>query len=391
MVLTRRNLFRHAGIESEQVECQNSGMLIAFAKRRLVSLLAGATALAVFIGIAEPHSATSDWAMLPFVKVDEANPIIGPANTLWNCPVLKREVAWESLAAYNPAAVVRNGRVHMLYRAQDETQRTSRLGLAYSDDGVRFTRFPRPVFYPDNDAMKPYEWPGGCEDPRLIEDERGTYYLTYTTYDGKVARMAVATSKDLVTWTKHGLAFAETLGGRYRDVWSKSGAIVGRQKGDRIVAARINGKYWMYWGDTDIYAATSDDLIRWAPVEQEGGRLQSVLRPRAGKFDSELVEPGPYAMMIGSGIHLIYNSRNLDNPALPKGAYSVGQALFDPKNPLQVIDRLNDWFLHPDKEFERKGQVGEVVFAEGLVPFKGKWFLYYGTADSRVGVAVYKK
>lgn len=276
----------------------------------------------------------------------------------------------------------------MLYRAQDETQRTSRLGLAHSDDGVRFTRLPKPVFYPDNDSMKPYEWPGGCEDPRLIEDERGTYYLTYTTYDGKVARIAVATSKDLVTWTKRGLAFAETLGGRYRDVWSKSGAIVGRRNGDRIVASRIGGKYWMYWGDTDIYAATSDDLIHWAPVEQQE-RLQSVMRPRAGKFDSELVEPGPYAMMIGSGIHLIYNSRNLDNPALPKGAYSAGQVLFDLRNPLQIIDRLNDWFLHPDKEFERKGQVGEVVFAEGLVPFKGKWFLYYGTADSRVGVAVY--
>lgn len=346
------------------------------------------------------------WEMLPFVKADDANPIIEPAPTKWTCPVVKSEVAWESLAAYNPAAVVRDGKVFLLYRAQDETRKTSRLGLAYSEDGVRFTRFPKPVFYPDNDRMKPYEWPGGCEDPRLIENEGGTYHLTYTTYDGKVARLAMATSKDLVTWAKHGPAFGDALGGRYRDVWSKSGAIIGRRTGDRIVAARIGGKYWMYWGDTDIFAATSDDLIRWMPVEMEGGktlaratgrraamqgyqRLQSVLQPRPGKFDGDLVEPGPYAMITAHGIHLIYNSRNLDDPALPEGAYSAGQVLFDPKNPLRSVARSTEPFIRPDKEFEHKGQVGDVVFAEGLVPYKGKWFLYYGTADSRVGVAVY--
>ncbi|HZS07946.1 MAG TPA: glycoside hydrolase family 130 protein [Blastocatellia bacterium] len=348
----------------------------------------------------------SGWALLPFSKLDEVNPILQPAATLWDCPLAGGPVAWESLATYNPAAVVRDGRVWLLYRAQDTGNRTSRLGLASSTDGIHFTRLPRPVFYPDRDAMRPYEWPGGCEDPRLIEDERGTYYLTYTTYDGKVARLAVASSPDLMRWTKYGLAFGAD--GRYRDLWSKSGAVVGRRKGQRIVATKLNGKYWMYWGDKNIHAATSDDLIHWSPVELPAGappakseagagatpgseRLVRVLEPRPGKFDSDLAEPGPYALLTAKGILLVYNGRNYGakrDPSLPEAAYTVAQALLDPREPTRVLERMDHWFLKPDREFERRGQVSEVVFAEGLVPFGKKWFLYYGTADSRIGVAV---
>lgn len=361
------------------------------------------------IAAARQTGVTKSWAMLPFAKADAQNPILNPAKTEWKCPVMNQNVAWESFATYNPAATVRDGKVMMLYRAQDAATRTSRLGLASSDDGIKFTRRPAPVFFPDNDSMKQYEWPGGCEDPRLVEDERGTYYLTYTVYDGKLARLAVATSPDLVSWTKRGLVFANALGGRYKDVWSKSGAIVCRRIGERTVAVKIDGKYWMYWGDTDIYAATSDDLIDWTPIEKPAGqtepadggrilpkgyeRLARVFKPRAKRFDSDLVEPGPYALSSEAGIHLIYNSRNdrgKGDQNLPNHAYSVGQVLLDKNNPLQVIDRLDGWFLKPDRDFERRGQVNEVVFAEGLVYFKGKWFLYYGTADSRVGLAIHE-
>ncbi len=83
---------------------------------------------------------------------------------------------------------------------------TSRLGLAESDDGIHFTRRPEPVFYPDNDSQKEREWPGGCEDPRLVESEDGTYVLTYTQWNRQKTDAAIATSKDLVHWTKHGPA-----------------------------------------------------------------------------------------------------------------------------------------------------------------------------------------
>jgi predicted GH43/DUF377 family glycosyl hydrolase len=210
--------------------------------------------------------------------------------------------------------------------------------------------------------------------------------MTYTAYDGQIARLLIARSKDLMNWEKLGTV----LNGKYKNSWSKSGAIISKQVNSRIVAEKINGKYWMYFGDTDLFMATSDDLIHWQPVE-ENGKLKSVLKPRPGYFDSRLVESGPYALVVDKGIQLIYNGMNLDSggdTTLAKGAYCAGQALFSKEDPTIVIDRLETNFMKPDKPYEITGQVNQVCFLEGLVPFKGKWFLYYGTADSKIAVAV---
>ena len=329
------------------------------------------------------------WAILPFTKVDSLNPILTPGAGKFVCPILKREVLWEEKDVFNPAAVVRNDSVYLIYRAEDTIGKfagTSRLGLAISADGLHFNRKKQPVFYPANDFMKPYEWEGGIEDPRIVESEDGTYIMTYTAYDGKIARLCLASSVDLLNWTKHGLVLA----GTYVDFWSKSGAIVAKQVGEKIMAQKINGKYWMYFGDTDLFLATSDDLTHWQPVE-ENNKIKSVLQPRKGYFDSRLVESGPYALLTQKGIVLIYNGMNLDSggdSTIAKGAYCAGQALFDANDPTKLIDRLEENFLRPDKPYEISGQINQVCFVEGLVPFKGKWFLYFGTADSKIAVAV---
>jgi predicted GH43/DUF377 family glycosyl hydrolase len=72
---------------------------------------------------------------------------------------------------------------------------------------------------------------------------------------------------------------------------------------------------------------------------------------------------------------------------LPAGAYCSGQALFDPEDPTELIDRLENYFLRPDQPYEMEGQINQVCFIEGLVPMNDNWFLYYGTADSKIGVA----
>jgi predicted GH43/DUF377 family glycosyl hydrolase len=117
----------------------------------------------------------------------------------------------------------------------------------------------------------------------------------------------------------------------------------------------------------------------------------SVLHPRAGYFDSRLVEPGPYALLRGNGILLIYNSSNASNnndPGLPKFTYAASQALFDKENPVKLIDRMDNYFIYPDKPYEKTGEVNNVCFVEGLVYFQNQWLLYYGTADSKIAVAV---
>jgi beta-1,2-mannosidase len=340
--------------------------------------------------ISSQQKPDTTWAITAFTKVDSVNPVLLPGDNTFTCPILKKEIRWEDKDVFNPAAVVKDGKVFLLYRAEDRIGKyagTSRLGLAVSDDGLHFSKRKEPVFFPDNDSLKVYEWEGGVEDPRVVEREDGTYVLTYTAYDGNVARLLVASSPDLIKWKKHGLV----LKGKYKDTWSKSGAIVARQEGSRIIATKVNGKYWMYFGDTDLFLASSDDLISWMPVE-ENNSLKSVLKPRSGKFDSRLVESGPYALMRDQGILLIYNSMNLDSAGrderISPGTYCAGQALFNKDNPSELIDRLENSFMCPDKPYELEGQVNRVCFLEGLVPFNNRWFLYYGTADSKIAVAV---
>jgi predicted GH43/DUF377 family glycosyl hydrolase len=341
-----------------------------------------------------------EWMFGPFEKPKEVNPVISPrASATFRSPMNDSVVRWEEYATFNPAAVVRGGNIYLLYRAEDGSGEmkigghTSRIGLAESTDGLRFTRRSAPVLYPDKDAQAKYEWPGGVEDPRIVETEDGTYVLTYTQWNRDVPRLAVATSKDLLTWRKHGPTFAKGDTGKYRNMESKSGAILSRVEGNRIIAAKVNGTYWMYFNVPDILIATSDNLVDWTPLEDGDGKLVKVLSPRPGYFDSWLVEAGPPALITPHGILVFYNAGNsgkVGDPSLPQRVYTGGQALYDARNPVKLIARSDEPFIKPTEPYERSGQYAEgTTFVEGLVPFNGSWYLYYGTADSRVGVAVW--
>ena len=96
-------------------------------------------------------------------------------------------------------------------------------------------------------------------------------------------------------------------------------------------------------------------------------------------------------MLTDNGILLIYNSRNvpsIGDTSLAEGTYAAGQVLIDKNDPTKVIERMDTYFIRPDKPYEMYGQINHVCFVEGLVRFKSKWFLYYGTADSKIAVAV---
>lgn len=350
---------------------------------------------------------TNNWELTGFVKVDSLNPILSPSSELsFFCPLRKETVKWEERNVLNPSAIVKGDEVYLFYRAQD-SMGTSRIGIAISSDGLHFDKREEPVFFPDQDSMYVYEWNyrkreqagtienckscyfDGVEDPRIIEDEKGTYWMTYTAYDGDKARLSLASSVDLLKWTKHGLVLK---GDDLKDKWSKSGAIIGQLIGNKVITTKINGKYWMYFGDTDLFMAWSEDLVHWQPAtDEESGNLISVLHPRKGYFDSRLVEPGPYALKTREGILLIYNGSNAANfsdESYPRFTYAAGQALFDTLMPYKMIDRTENDFIHPEKDYEKVGEVNEVCFVEGLVHFKDKWFLYYGTGDSKIAVAV---
>ncbi len=325
------------------------------------------------------------WEIGPFSRpVDQA--VITPnKQSTFDDPITGKPVRWEALHTFNPAATVRDGKIDVLYRAEDDSgsmqigMHTSRLGLAESSDGIHFTRQPEPIFYPADDDQKSREWPGGVEDPRIVQSEEGTYYLTYTQWNRQTYDVGIASSHDLVHWTKHGSVFS----GKYSTMRYKSAGIVTRIDRDHLVAAQIQNKYWMFWGEGSIHLATSTDLVHWAPVETQDGELVSVLEKRPGRFDSSFPETGPPPVLTSRGIVVIYNGKNAQT-----NAYAAGEALFAKDDPRHLLERTENPVLQPELPFEKSGQyVAGTTFAEGLVFFHTKWFLYYGCADSLVGVA----
>lgn len=149
-------------------------------------------------------------------------PVIRPDRVAsFDDPITGKPVHWEALHTFNPAAIVRDGRVWVLYRAEDDSGamaiggHVSRLGLAVSEDGVHFVQRPAPVLFAADDAQKSREVPGGVEDPRVVEAPDGTYVLTYTQWsrERQSYSVGIATSRDLERWTKMGRPSAARWGG----------------------------------------------------------------------------------------------------------------------------------------------------------------------------------
>jgi predicted GH43/DUF377 family glycosyl hydrolase len=303
--------------------------------------------------------------VLPFGKLERLapKPILNP-----------RGEGFESAGVFNPAVIRTGNGFGMLYRAQD-AKGTSSIGYATSADGIHFTRRAEPVLAPE----APYEKGGGVEDPRVVQIG-AEYVLTYTGYnnvDGAGpghadAQLCLAISRDLLHWERRGVILP-AYQGKWNVGWTKSGA---------IVAERIQGRYWMYYmGDArgrpgEMGLATSEDLRHWTDATDE-----PVLKRRPGKFDSRVVEPGPPPVILPDGILLIYNGAD------DHLVYRTGWVLFDKDNPARVVARAEKPIFQPQLEWEKTGQVPNVVFVEGLARENNRWLFYYGGADKFVGVA----
>jgi len=281
-------------------------------------------------------------------------------------PILApRGDTWESAGTFNPAVIERGGRFVMLYRAQDAGG-VSRFGYAESTDGIEFTRRAEPVFEPETD----YEKGGGVEDPRLVQIG-DLYYLTYTAYNRKDAQLCLAVSRDLRHWERKGILLP-AYQGNWNVGWTKSGA---------IVAEKIGGHYWMFWLGTaadhtdQTGLSFSDDLEHWTEATSK-----PVLPKRPGKFDSRVVEPGPPPLLTPRQILLIYNGAD------DKLVYRTGLAVFDRSDPRKLLYRTDLPVFGPELDWEKQGQVPNVVFVEGLAKRDRKLLFYYGGADKYVGV-----
>jgi predicted GH43/DUF377 family glycosyl hydrolase len=378
------------------------------------------------------------WTIGPFVRPSEA-PVIEPNPFYYfTDPITQQKTLWDGLAAFHPSATITpDGLVAVVFQAEgvpgkDNTGgETSRLALATSKDGLFFTVGGAPVLFTENDEQKVHEYPGGLGDPRIVVAPDGTYIMTYTQMAGAYYSIGIATSKNLQDWKKCGPAFSHATTTHYLKLPYKAGAILTELHNGRVQAVKLHGKYWMYWGEGKIGLATSTDLIRWTPVlDRKSGLPQVIMTGRAGHFDSGLAEVGPPPILTKRGIVLLYNGMNstqgnteakdavdtktpdtdgikkvtaapiidrtdtqagdgvLGDANIRPGAFSVGEALFSSSDPGKLLARTDNPMLTPVWPYERHGQYAHGgTFAEGLIVYKGQWLLYYGGAETVVGVA----
>ncbi len=302
---------------------------------------------------------------------------LGPFEPYAGNPILSPQGStWESGSVYNPAAVVVDDRVALLYRAHADDI-VSHVGLAWSDDGYAFEREAEPVLSPTEDYDR-----FGVEDARVTSID-GTHYLTYSGWDRHNALLCLATSTDLRTWTKHGPIFPDfdtfqpQGGPQAGGAWSKAGG---------ILPVRLGGQWVMYFGEGSIWGATSEDLIHWKPVTPDSE--PPIMAPRPGTFTDFLVEVGPPPLVTDDGLVLLLHNAAIKH-ADGTVRYTAGQLLLHPDRPFEILAELTRPWIEPTTYEDQHGLVSNVTFVEGLVWLRDRWLAYYGQSDSTLGVATF--
>lgn len=268
---------------------------------------------------------------------------------------------WEAAAVFNTGAIQYNGLVHLIYRATDITSNGSEgryinsLGYAVSSDGVRFNRLEDPILI--NDVEQELRGP---EDPRVVELDN-TFYMMYTGYGGRFDgdyRICLASSKNLINWERHGVMLDEA------------------NKDASLFPEKIDARYVMlHRRPPDIWIAYSDDLKNW-----HDHQIVMQVRPESD-WECEKIGVGGPPIKTPAGWFLIYHGVSADK------RYCLGAAMLDLHDPSKVIGRQTDPILEPELDWEINGYVPNVVFSCGQAQLGDDLLVYYGGADTVIGVA----
>ncbi|MBI4283988.1 MAG: glycosidase [Chloroflexi bacterium] len=293
-------------------------------------------------------------------------------------PILKplKEHDWESRYVLNPGAIRLRGKVYLVYRAMGQDN-ISRLGLAVSEDGFKFTeRLEKPIFEPMSSNEEK-----GCEDARLtlIGDR---IFMLYTAYGSEVAQIGMASiavndflSYKWSAWRRHGMAFPGFV--------NKDGALFPEQFNRRYAMLhRVDPHIWITFSprlrcpwprqEHKILADSTYGML-W-----DGKKIGGGAPPLKTKYGWLLITHGvDYLRVYRLGVCLL----DLIDPAVV--IYRSPNAILEPKEKYEEGEPGNDW-------------VPNVVFTCGALPKEDKQdmldtedelLVYYGAADSVIGVA----
>jgi len=279
-------------------------------------------------------------------------------------PILspKRQNPWEAGAVFNCATIYDNGLVHMIYRATDtssdgqEAEYINSLGYAVSSDGIHFNRLQQPILSNDVEQER-----RGPEDPRIVNVD-GTFYMMYTGYGGRFDgdyRICLASSRNLIDWSRHGVVLDEP------------------NKDAALFPERISGRYVMLHRRVpDIWLAYSDDLVHW---KEHTAIMEPI--PDSTWESAKIGAAGP-PIRTDDGWFLIYHGVDESH------RYCLGAALLDLQDPRKIVARQAEPILEPELDWELDGHIPNVVFSCGQAVMDDKILVYYGGADTVIGVAV---
>ncbi len=281
------------------------------------------------------------------------NPIINPSDIPYPCDCV-----------CNPGAICVSGETLLLLRVIDQLG-SSHITVARSKNGETDWKIDTEPLLAPTDRNLPYEV-YGCEDPRVsFLEDRDEYAITYTGFSPLGAGVCIATTKDFRTVERFGLVLAPN------------------NKDASIFPRKIKGRYWMLHrpalGSMEhIWLAESEDLIHW-------GRPWMIIEERGGPWwDGEKVGGGPPPIETPDGWLIIFHGVQQTSHG---PIYRVGIALLDLEDPRKVIRRLPRWVFGPKETYESTGLIPGVVFPTGAVVEGDDIHLYYGAADTRIGLA----
>jgi predicted GH43/DUF377 family glycosyl hydrolase len=270
-------------------------------------------------------------------------------------------------SVFNPGAALHNGETILLCRVEDR-RGISHLTVARSSDGRTNWRVdPKPLIA-DDPLDQTSCW--GVEDARVARvDELGGFVITYTAYGPGGPCVALAVTQDFTSAEHYGVVMPP------------------EDKNASILPRRVDGSYVLFHrpvsvmsARADVWLSRSSDLRSWTTPEP-------VMQSRSGPWwDATRIGMGPPPLETPHGWLVLYHGVK---SMVATSIYRVGMVLLDLDNPTKVIRRTPSWVLGPDAEYERVGDVPNVVFPTGLVHDveSDELRLYYGAADLTVGLA----
>ncbi|MEN6356332.1 MAG: glycosidase [Armatimonadota bacterium] len=270
---------------------------------------------------------------------------------------------WESVHVSNAGAALKDGKVHIFYRAEGADFRAStgftwpvsRIGHAVSSDGVTIDeRCPTPVIDLDGEQMPETD---GVEDVRVSEID-GTYYAVYCTTTVYPETLALATSPDLIHFEKHG-----TLMPDYS------------QRTGGLLPAKVDGEFVLYHRVLPhLWASKSKDLKNWHDSKV-------VMHTRPGHWTEIKMGIGAPPIKTDQAWVMFMHGRDRH------GVYRLGIMWLDLEDPTKVLKFQEEPILEPETDYEKNGFVPNVVYTCGAVVLGEDVFVYYGCADNCLAVA----